>query len=325
MNEIRVAYENNHDGFGIMWVENGRVQVNRGLYNFDEIKELIRQREGSPYAFHMRWRTVGKIAEEQCHPFKVLDMDEGHSQDMYMMHNGTFCGLSHSVKSDSQIFSEFLSAMLADKSAEEIAEMLPGDIDQRVDSSNKVLFMDNTGKTFIAGEKRGIWISGVWYSNLYSFHSRKLARAQDDIITQIMCASALYRRQPIPTQIAIKNVEAARLARKRRKELKRQAKLAKKQAKQGIQKSIQVQLLSSAKNESENIIKPAVIVTPAPRRREGQLYLSSEYAEVQKHLASQNKKASVSAPLQRKSVQVIRTQKKYNGRLVTVISYKYEN
>src|SRR6056300_365314 len=91
-NLLRTAYENNPHGVGVMWQENNKVHTIKSICNFDDVWELTKHLHGFCYTMHFRWRTVGPIEQQQCHPHKILNTSD-HGMDMYMMHNGTITNL----------------------------------------------------------------------------------------------------------------------------------------------------------------------------------------------------------------------------------------
>lgn len=72
----------NSDGFGMMWVEDNKIQTYKSLSkNVSEIHEkYLSVAHLAPY-IHFRMKTHGKIDEGNCHPYYC-----GHG--IYMMHNG---------------------------------------------------------------------------------------------------------------------------------------------------------------------------------------------------------------------------------------------
>ncbi len=68
---LRVAHENNPDGFGVMWVKNGRVKTKKGLFTFDQVWDSLVDLEGIPWSMHLRFVTRGEKVDDQCHPFQI--------------------------------------------------------------------------------------------------------------------------------------------------------------------------------------------------------------------------------------------------------------
>lgn len=185
--KVKAAYENNSDGFGIMWVENEKVQVTRGLFDFNEICQSLDYLKGIEYACHFRYRTQGLISELQCHPHMVLNKEK-HGSDLYLMHNGTLTGFAHKKKSDSKMFAQMLrnKAFENPERALEIVshEGFSSRISKVIGKNNKLLFMGSDGKVNIVNKSEGKNIDDCWYSNTYSLKPRTrkyITMINDDI------------------------------------------------------------------------------------------------------------------------------------------------
>ena len=166
---IRNAYDNNPHGFGMMWADSGNVNTVRGIYDFVEIKGIMKRMEGLPYVVHFRYRTRGKIHENNCHPHKVLSTKiDGH--DLYMMHNGTFMFLKvDEEESDSVKFAKHLRGALRVYGADSLSDRTQlGRMAARVGAINKLVFLRGDGKIAIVNKGEGFEQDGCWYSNTYS-------------------------------------------------------------------------------------------------------------------------------------------------------------
>jgi len=104
-NQLKLAYDNNPHGFGVMWHQDDRVYSMRQMANFDQFLRTVSQFNGVSHAIHLRWRTKGELGIDQCHPWEILSKGNDDPIDLCMMHNGTLHKLpSHRTKSDTQIF-----------------------------------------------------------------------------------------------------------------------------------------------------------------------------------------------------------------------------
>lgn len=167
-NRLETAYNNNPHGYGVMWNEGGRVNTVKGLCDFDQIWQLTKMLEGTTYALHFRWQTMGDISEARCHPFEVLTKDQ-HGLDLVMMHNGTIFSLpKDKEKSDTQIFAERFSSKILEKDPEFKFDYFHK-IDSAIGLHNKMIFMSSDNRTFFVNKNNGVNIEGIWYSNTYSF------------------------------------------------------------------------------------------------------------------------------------------------------------
>lgn len=169
-NHLEIAYNNNPHGYGIMWAEDGRINTIKGVCDFDQIWQIINMLNGMTYALHFRWRTTGKISEEQCHPFQVLDKDK-HGIDLCMMHNGTIFSIpQHPEKSDTQIFAEKFSNKILEKDPNFNFGYFHK-LENAVGKHNKMVFMSSDNRTFFANKDLGKVIDNVWFSNTYSLQT----------------------------------------------------------------------------------------------------------------------------------------------------------
>jgi hypothetical protein len=83
------VYKRNDDGYGAMWVEDGRVKLFKAIgMSADDIYAHMESFKDRPdVVFHMRMRTHGPVTNDLCHPFRVLRKNV-HGMDVVMMHNG---------------------------------------------------------------------------------------------------------------------------------------------------------------------------------------------------------------------------------------------
>lgn len=91
---IETCFNNNPDGAGLMWVENGRVQTSKGYTSIQELFNAIDYvPKNSRMVIHMRIATSGGIDTGTCHPFPICDdLDILHAADVEcdaaIAHNG---------------------------------------------------------------------------------------------------------------------------------------------------------------------------------------------------------------------------------------------
>jgi len=166
---LRIAYENNPHGFGMMWADNGEVNTIRGIYTIDEILSMVRAMDGIPYVIHFRYRTRGVINKSNCHPHRVLSKKiDGH--DLHMMHNGTFFFLkTDEDESDSVQFAKHLRGSLRVFGADSLFDKTQlNRMATRVGVINKLVFLRGDGKIAIVNKSEGFEKDGCWYSNTYS-------------------------------------------------------------------------------------------------------------------------------------------------------------
>lgn len=86
---LECSLEQNQDGAGIAWIENGLVHWKKGLSTLEEIYEF--EAKGPPWLVHFRISTVGGKIAPLCHPFPVTpDCStalEGAAEKV-LIHNG---------------------------------------------------------------------------------------------------------------------------------------------------------------------------------------------------------------------------------------------
>lgn len=165
-NYIENAYETNKDGFGIMWPENGRLKVIKGMMDFEQIWNILSGFNGKKYACHFRFRTHGKKTMDQCHPHKIV------KKKVYMMHNGVLDAFpNHPVKSDTMLFAAAIRKQIYSGKFDP-SNLFTKEVIKSFDDSvgsNKLIFMDGSGQAAIINEELGSWDDGCWYSNTYSY------------------------------------------------------------------------------------------------------------------------------------------------------------
>jgi predicted glutamine amidotransferase len=167
---LKIAYDNNPHGYGIMWVEGDRVNITKGICDFDQIWQVLNMFNGITYALHFRWRTAGKITTEQCHPFTVLNKEE-HGIDLAMVHNGTIFSMTkHPEKSDTQLFAEMLSNKIVEKDPYFRMNYFHK-LEKHIGNHNKMVLMSSDNRTFFINKNSGKYIDDIWYSNTYSLQS----------------------------------------------------------------------------------------------------------------------------------------------------------
>ena len=167
---ISRAFAINHNGFGAMWAENGKIETIQGMYNESEIHDIFKMLDGKVYAAHFRMATSGRVNKEMTHPFPVLTVKED-DVDLYVMHNGVFSNYEPTdVLSDTAVFAKSMSGVFRNiKTTEPLwEEDSIKELGDHISKSNKVLFMRGDGKVSIINEDAGLYENGVWYSNRYS-------------------------------------------------------------------------------------------------------------------------------------------------------------
>lgn len=173
--DFRAAHSRNSDGVGIMYVEDGRIKVDRALGAVDNQKEVWdKVFDKEAWVMHFRFKTHGPADLDNCHPFKVLDIDEGDAVDLYMVHNGVISGYLEVDKAMSDTWN-FVNGAIRPvlKTNPELIENegFLHMIEKYVGSGNKLVFLRSDGQTFTVNEAAGSDFKGCWVSNTYSFNT----------------------------------------------------------------------------------------------------------------------------------------------------------
>jgi len=124
---LKTCFNNNPDGAGFMFADNGKVTISKGFMTFKSFWKALnfeRSKHGNdiPYVMHFRIGTQGGNIPENTHPFaltnkenvlKALDVDCG----IGIAHNGiiSMCNRTNTDISDTMIFiKDYLSWIITD-------------------------------------------------------------------------------------------------------------------------------------------------------------------------------------------------------------------
>ena len=150
----------NPDGMGFAYSEGGKIQI-RKYRNFKKFysgykKAIKTYGKVSDFIIHFRYSTSGiEKGVFNVHPFRV-------SERLAFAHNGILSVENHNKKSDTQVFNETILKQLPAGFLREnaLVDLIEGFI-----GTDKLVFLDNNGKSVIINESRGHWLGGAWYSN----------------------------------------------------------------------------------------------------------------------------------------------------------------
>lgn len=86
--KLKIACVVNPDGYGLSWVQDGRLMQIKSIEKNDhvKIKALLQKHKEKKLWLHLRHATVGSVNAENCHPFFPV-VEPG--LDIGFMHNGT--------------------------------------------------------------------------------------------------------------------------------------------------------------------------------------------------------------------------------------------
>lgn len=182
--KIEAACTVNADGFGLAIADRGKIELIRELdpkgNNPERVLKLLEEAKDLPILLHLRFKTVGTVNLENCHPFTVTTNDDD-GLDMVMCHNGTMqqFNITGTDFSDSYMFNEMIVKPLIERSLlspdvdpkdvldDEFVQLI---LEEFVPSHSIVSLMDGNGKTLHIHEKQGFEHEGWWSSNNYSFN-----------------------------------------------------------------------------------------------------------------------------------------------------------
>lgn len=169
---LRTCFNNNPDGAGFMYPENGQVHIRKGFMNFNDFNKAIssiRNRSDLPVVMHFRISTHAGVVPEMTQPFPVSSKtNKLRKIDTYsnigVAHNGII-QMTRDAKniSDTALFiKRYMSYLITDSKYYEdyrtsnIIETLIG---------SKMAILSNDGHVEILGSG---WVSekdGMMYSN----------------------------------------------------------------------------------------------------------------------------------------------------------------
>jgi len=167
---VESCFLGNPDGAGIMWVEDGRVQISKG---FMSAPQLIQAIESTPIdsqlVIHMRIATSGGINVGTCHPFPVCrDLDVLHAPDVEcdvaVAHNGVIknmptndeLGVSDTVTFVSEYMTELYKGKVTKNVKRRMREIAPG---------NRFAVMTKDGSVYRVGDGWETVTEGIQASN----------------------------------------------------------------------------------------------------------------------------------------------------------------
>lgn len=174
-----IYHRGNNDGFGLAYVEGerneqgklvkpGRVKLVKSMGFSHELKEIFAKQleKQVPFLFHLRNATAGDKTLDNCHPYQILNIDDGDPIDLFMFHNGTMRNAwVEKEKSDSRCFAEIhLRGILRERPSMMYEDGFRYFLSTMIDG-NKLMFIDNRERVSIINYELGsIQPSGVWLS-----------------------------------------------------------------------------------------------------------------------------------------------------------------
>ena len=172
-NLLTSAYHNNSDGFGGMFLADGKIQTFKELPKtendvvnlWDKFKDMK-----IPMGLHFRFTTNGGTNKSNCHPFEVLNMKQ-HNRSIWVMHNGPQLPtpMIDVDKSDTHQYVKWILRPMLAQNPELLYNSDWKDMIEESIGSDKLLFLDGSnGKFTIINEDHGETMDNMWLSNTYS-------------------------------------------------------------------------------------------------------------------------------------------------------------
>lgn len=168
----------NSQGLGVMYLnDKGRVEIDKSV-GTPKQKFLLWQKHKhrDTYAMHARLTTHGLTNLDNCHPYKILSIDDGDGRDLYMMHNGVIRSAPETDKtmSDTWHFVQHILKPIVKNNIELLWDSDPfQQWLQEVIKGSKLLFMRSREKgisdnVLIINAADGKEVDGCWLSNTHS-------------------------------------------------------------------------------------------------------------------------------------------------------------
>lgn len=159
---IRNSFDNNPDGCGLAWIENGKIQTYRTMKDIDKfisVYKEIRTWNEYPILLHFRIGTHGRKDLTNVHPFFI-------NSDLVMIHNGIVdTPIIDETKSDTYHLSLFLSRLETYQNLVDTKSLEFGFAETLSGNYSKLVFMNSEGRYSIVNEDLGHWNGNDWYSN----------------------------------------------------------------------------------------------------------------------------------------------------------------
>ena len=170
---IRTMWDGNRDGAGLMYLDGGKVTIEKGFMTYKSFAKKLDQLEKrldltrTPVVMHFRITTHGGTNPENCHPFPITDSIGALKKltsrtDVGVAHNGIIHIIPRSGISDTM---EYIASQLAP-----LKRALPRFYENKnamllvknaIDS--KMAFLTKEGKIYTIGDF--VTDNGVLYSN----------------------------------------------------------------------------------------------------------------------------------------------------------------
>lgn len=173
----KAAYARHDDGFGMAYVENGALVVEKDVCDFDALYARIQAREKDKVMIHFRDAPhMGEKTKEFAHPFLITtshQTTDGRPRFTFAVtHNGTFAKWYANAKESDTM--RFVNEMLKPTFEQDpwFLDTIPGSffIQRTIGENNKLAIMrydaeTNELETYIVNAHKGERYKGCWFSN----------------------------------------------------------------------------------------------------------------------------------------------------------------
>lgn len=154
---LKNSWDNNPDGAGFMYADNGNVVIVKGLMTFEDFLAAYEPHKDKQCVLHFRIATHGGTTPENTHPFAVSDT-------LGVVHNGIINNIKCDIdvkRSDTWHFVEKIMRLYRNHwqipAFKALVESFIG--------ASKLIFLDGEGNYDIYNESYGKWQNGCWFSN----------------------------------------------------------------------------------------------------------------------------------------------------------------
>ncbi len=171
---LKTCFNNNPDGAGFMYLNNGKVSIEKGFMSFKKLRRALKAYQFTHddiVVYHFRIATCGNVEGSQTHPFPVTDNNThlkslSCSTALGFAHNGIFSGMHTTNElSDTMLFAkEILSdrKVRANIFNEESAQSR---LIEMASSTSRLAFLDYKGRLKTFGDWEVEKESGLMFSN----------------------------------------------------------------------------------------------------------------------------------------------------------------
>jgi predicted glutamine amidotransferase len=167
---MRNCFDNNNDGAGLAWVDEGGLHVKKGYFGFSSLWKDMRGLEGYPALLHCRLATHGSKIPANCHPFLL-------SNGVALAHNGIIdVPLLEKDMTDSESFAAMYVEpfSLSELRQDNVLNLL----ERSIGEHNKIAMLCEDGQFLMLNAERGQTFEDVWFSNdsfarSYSYYAVK--------------------------------------------------------------------------------------------------------------------------------------------------------